>query len=150
MSENRFMLYASVHILFVKENKILLLLRKNITSDGQYGLVAGHLESGETITSAFLREAKEEVGVNIDPKDIKISTVCHSININNGREFIQFYAICNKWNGEFVNNEPEKCGGLSFFPVDNLPDNTVPYIKDAIAKVLSGVNYYEYGWGEKE
>lgn len=139
-----------MQILFIKENQVLLLLRKNITSDGLFGLVAGHLDEGETITEAFIREAREEVGIDLKPEDIKISTVCHSYSRRYGKEFIQFYAICYKWSGEFRNMEPEKCGELKFFPIDNLPDNTIPYIKDAIGKVLSGVNYCEYGWEETE
>lgn len=148
MIEDRFKLFASVHFLFVKDDKVLLLLRKNITSDGMYGLVAGHLEEGETITQAFVREAKEEVGVEVKAENVKISTVCHSCNRQNNREFIQFYAICDQWEGDFVNNEPEKCGGVEFFSVSELPENTVPYIRDAISKVFNGISYYEFGWDE--
>ncbi|MBT3816833.1 MAG: NUDIX domain-containing protein [Candidatus Magasanikbacteria bacterium] len=150
MKKERFTAKISVHILFMKENSILLSLRKNITLDGLYGLVAGHLNGGETVTHAIMREAKEEVGVIVDPKDIKIANVCHNFNPKNNTEFVQFYTICKKWDGEITNAEPEKCGGLQFFPVDNLPDNIVPYIKDAIEKTLAGVTFYEYGWGEKE
>jgi len=146
MDQDRFKLRASVHILFKKGEQILLLLRKNITSDGLYSLVAGHLDEGETVTDAFIREAREEVGVDVKPKDLQITTVCHSYNQERDREFIQFYAICEKWQGEFENMEPDKCGDLKFFSTDQLPENIVPYIKDAIPKVLSGVNYYEYGW----
>ena len=37
---------VSIHILFIKNNQILLLLRKNISSDGLYSVVAGHLDGG--------------------------------------------------------------------------------------------------------
>jgi 8-oxo-dGTP diphosphatase len=150
MNQNRFKTRASVHVLFLKEDSILLLLRKNITSDGLYSLVAGHLDGGETVTEATIREAKEEAGVDIDPKDIEIRTVCHSYSQHNDREFIQFYAVCKKWQGEIKNNEPDKCGDLKFFPIDSLPENIVPYIKDGIDKTLAGINFYEYGWTEKE
>jgi ADP-ribose pyrophosphatase YjhB (NUDIX family) len=146
MSEDRFKVYASVHIIFQKDNKILLSRRKNITSDGLWSLVAGHLDGGETVKQACIREAQEEVGVNINPKDIAITTVCHSYSKHNKREFIQFYTICKKWSGELTNNEPDKCSELNFFPVDRLPDSIVPYIKDGIKKTFQGVNFYEWGW----
>lgn len=142
----RFSMMVSVHIVFLKDSQILLLLRKNISSDGLYGLVAGHVDEGETVTNAIIREAKEEVNVAIDSSDIEITTVCHSYNSKNNKEFIQFYAICKKWHGEIKNNEPDKCGGVKFFPIDALPDNMVPYVKDGIAKVMAGIHYYEYGW----
>lgn len=149
MNQERFALHASVLIIFKQDDKILLLLRKNITSDGLYGLVAGHLDDGETITQAFIREAKEEVGVNIDPKNLKISGVSHSYSRHNNRQFIQFYAICDQWDGELKNMEPEKCGDIEFFKLDNLPKNIVPYIKNAIEKILQdGEFYFEYGWEE--
>ena len=44
--------------------------------------------------------------------------------------------------------EPEKCGGVEFFKLDNLPENIVPYIKNAIEKVINGEFYFEYGWDE--
>ena len=146
MEKERFAMLVSVHILFIKDNQILLSLRKNISSDGLYGVVAGHLDGGETVTNAIVREAKEEADVIIDPSDIEITTVCHSFNPKNNREFIQFYIICRKWQGEIKNNELEKCGGLKFFSINALPENMVPYVRDGISKTLQGVRYYEYGW----
>jgi len=148
MSATRFTLPTAVHILFFKEEKLLLSLRKNISFDGLYGLVAGHLDGEETVANAVIREAKEEVGVEIEPKDIYVSTICHSRA--NNKEFIQFYVVCKKWHGEITNKEPEKCDGLKYFQVGSLPKNIVPYVKDAIEKVRNGISFYEYGWnGEK-
>jgi len=150
MNNIRFTLRASVHILFLKNDKILLSLRKNISSHGLYGLVAGHLDGKETVTQAIIREAKEEAGIKLSLKDIEITTVCHSYSSHNNKEFIQFYAVCKKWQGKIVNNEPEKCGELKFFSINSLPENMVPYIKDAIGKVLSGTKFYESGWPNKK
>lgn len=146
MEKERFSMLVSVHILFLKDKQILLSLRKNISSDGLYGLVAGHLDGRETVTNAIIREAQEEAGVKIDSANIEMATVCHSYNPKNNKEFIQFYVICKKWQGEIKNNEPEKCGELKFFPLNGLPDNMVPYVKDGITKTINGVRYYEYGW----
>ena len=150
MIEERFSMLVTVHILFLKNDQLLLSLRKNISSDRLYGLVAGHVDEGETITNAIIREAKEEADVTISPQDIEFTTVCHSYTQNNGRQIIQFYILCKKWSGEIKNNEPDKCGDLSFFQLSKLPDNMVPYIKDGIAKTLNGVRYYEYGWHESK
>jgi len=146
MKTEHFSALVSVHILLFKNDQILLSLRKNISSDGLYGLVAGHLDGGETVTSAIIREAKEEVNIKITPNDIDIVTVCHSYNPKNNKEFIQFYAICKRWQGEIKNNEPEKCGELKFFSLNALPKNMVPYVRDGIIKTMNGIRYYEYGW----
>ena len=146
MKTEHFSALVSVHILLFKNDQILLSLRKNISSDGLYGLVAGHLDGGETVTSAIIREAKEEVNIKITPNDIDIATVCHSYNPKNNKEFIQFYAICKRWQGEIKNNEPEKCGELKFFSLNALPKNMAPYVRDGIIKTMNGIRYYEYGW----
>ena len=149
MTEERFQVRASIHILFVKDDKVLMLLRKNISHDGQYSLVAGHLDDGESMLEAFLREAEEEVGVKLSATDLDICTVCHSYNDRINKAYIQFYALCNNWPGELTNQEPDKCGEIRFFPIDALPKNTVPYIRDAIPKVLNRIPFYEYGWDNR-
>ncbi|MFH0874198.1 MAG: NUDIX domain-containing protein [Candidatus Komeilibacteria bacterium] len=146
MTADHFQAPISVHILFLKDKEILLLLRKGISSDGFYGLVAGHLDGMETVTQAMIREANEETGVKILPEDLEISTVCHSYVNRTKSELIQFYAICRKWSGEIKNNEPDKCSEVKFFSLESLPSNTIPFTRDAITKVLSGVKFYEYGW----
>lgn len=146
MENFRFTLRASVHILFLKDGKILLSLRKNVSSSGLWGLVAGHLDGKETVTQAMIREVKEEIGVKVNPKDLEIATVCHSYSSHNDQEFIQFYAICKKWPGAIINGEPDKCGELKFFPINSLPENMVPYIRNAILEILNGTKFYEYGW----
>ncbi len=150
MKEERFKALVAIHILFMKENEVLMLRRKNISLDGLYSLVAGHLDGGERAIDAAIREAKEEVGVDIGPDDIDMSTVCHCYSRLNDKEFVQFFAICRTWKGEIINNEPDKCADLKFFPIDQLPKNTVPYIRSGIEKTTQGVKYYEYGWVEGE
>ncbi len=150
MQEERFKLRASVHILFLKEDQLLLSLRKNISSDGLYGVVAGHLDGGESVTQTIIREAREEADVEIGLGDFEIATVCHSLISQSKIEYIQFYVICRSWQGEIKNKELGKCGELKFFPINSLPENMVPYVRDGIEKTLAGVKYYEYGWNGEQ
>ncbi len=69
---------VTVHLLFFRENQILLLRRFNTGfEDGNYSVPAGHLDGGETVRMASKREALEEVGVHIDEQDIDFATVMH-------------------------------------------------------------------------
>ena len=64
MAKERHKLIPSVYLVLIKNNKILLLRRFNTGfMDGYYSLPAGHVESNETLTSAMVREAKEEIGM---------------------------------------------------------------------------------------
>lgn len=48
--------------------------------------VAGHIDAGESFIDAALRETQEEIGLNIDKKDlIKIGVKLHKSTYDNGR-----------------------------------------------------------------
>lgn len=140
----RFKLIASVYMLFIRDGQILLLRRANTGfEDGNYGLVSGHLDPHESLTQAAIREAKEESGVDIDPADIEMKTTMHRRGAD---ERIDFFFEVKKWQGEIVNTEPEKCDDLRWFALDDLPRNTIPYIRQAIECYQKGIIYSEFGW----
>lgn len=142
--KEKFKLIASVYLLFVKDEKVLLLRRCNTGyEDGNYGLVAGHLNAHESLTQAAIREAKEESGVDIDPRDLEVKTTMHR---RQDDERVDFFFEVKKWTGEPINTEPDKCDDLSWFPLDNLPQNTIPYIRQAIECYKEKIVYSEFGW----
>jgi len=56
------------------------------------------------------------------------------------------FFLAEKWKGEPQNMEAHKCDDLRWFDLDKLPENTIPYIKQAINCFLKGIFYSEYGW----
>ena len=42
--------------------------------------------------------------------------------------------------------EPDKCDDLSWFSLDQLPDNMIPYVKHAIECFRERIIYSEFGW----
>lgn len=42
--------------------------------------------------------------------------------------------------------EPNKCGGLKYFNINNLPEKLIDYIKVGIENSLNGKFYCEYGF----
>jgi len=133
---------VTVQLFFFRENRILLLRRFNTGfRDGEYTVPAGHIDGGETILEAAVREAKEEAGVHIAIEDLTYSTVMHRIE---DEERVDFFFQAHAWTGEPFNAEPEKCDDLRWFDLNQLPENTVPYVKQALRNHLAGIPFAEY------
>jgi hypothetical protein len=61
-------------------------------------------------------------------------------------ERVDFFFEVNKWEGEPFNAEPDKCDDLLWVEMNQLPENTVPYVRQALANHSKGVRFDEYGW----
>jgi ADP-ribose pyrophosphatase YjhB (NUDIX family) len=134
----------TAHIFFLRDAEILLLRRFNTGyEDGNYSVVAGHVDAGESVTQAAVREIGEEAGVVVDLKDLQI---VHIMNRKSNDERVDFFMTVRQWSGEIVNKEPDKCDDLSWHPITNLPGNTIPYVRHAIECFQNGILYSEFGW----
>jgi 8-oxo-dGTP diphosphatase len=135
---------TSVYLILVKDGKVLLLRRFNTGyEDGNYGLVAGHADGNERATDAMCREALEEAGLVIKPKDLKF---VHFMHRRQDDERADVFFTTDKWEGVPKNMEPGKCDDLSWFALDNLPPNTIAYIKEVVENFQKDIYYSEFGW----
>lgn len=142
----RFKMIASGYGMFIRDDKILLLRRCNTGyMDGYYGLPAGHIEDNEPVTQGTLRELLEETGVELSPTDIQLAHVMHRKS-NDIR--MDFFFNVTHWEVEPVNTEPDKCDDMQWFPLDALPENTIPYITSAIENSQKSIFFSEFGWTE--
>ena len=145
MEKQRFKALVAVHLLIHKEEKILLQLREGTGwADGQYSVIAGHLDGNESVKVGMAREAFEEIGIEIHPKDLQTTCVMH--RKTEDREVIDFFFTTKKWKNEITNKEPHKCKELVFYPVLQLPTNIVGYVKHAIEAIENHKRFVEYGW----
>ncbi len=128
----------------VRRGKILLTRRKNTSyMDGMYSLPAGHEETDESLLTCLVREAKEEVGIIIDPKTPALVHVMHR---NEEDVRMDLFYLVSVWNGMPKICEPDKCDSMGWYAYSKLPQNTVPYIRAAIEAWQKGILYEEWGW----
>ena len=133
-------------LILLKESNVLLLRRYNTGyEDGNYSVIAGHVEAGETFTECIIRESKEEAGIILKPEDVKVVQVIHR-KAQKGElcDRVGVFFIAKNWNGKIINKEPDKCDDLSWFDLNAMPKNVVPCVKrviDCVKKKSFIVNY---------
>jgi predicted HD superfamily hydrolase involved in NAD metabolism len=144
MPTERFRAIVAVHLFLLRGDAILLLRRCDTGyEDGNYSVIAGHLDGGEEVVTAAVREAHEEAGIRIAPEDVTVVGVMHR---RSDTERIDFFVSATRWAGAIVNREPGKCDELAWFPLDALPINVIPYVRHAIANARAGRWFDSFGW----
>jgi len=133
-----------VDLMLTRENKktgreeFLLSLRKNTGSnDGEYELPGGHVEYGEDLIEAMIREAREELDIELKNEDLKIIHILH--HYTEGR--LNFVFKADKYSGNIKINEPGKCEKLEWFSYENIPKNVTNKVKNTLKEIKSNIFY---------
>lgn len=135
------------YLLLQRGNRILLSLRQNTGyHDGDFSLIAGHVEAGETFSEAIRREAKEEAGIILLPQFLRVVHVMHRHSQWDGSERVDVFFATKKWNGHLANLEPDKCRALQWFATNQLPPNLVDCVRHTLTAISHGITYSEFGW----
>lgn len=143
--KERFKVIPSVYLFLLRDNSIFLMRRfQTGYFDGYYNLPAGHLEQGEMPADGAIREAYEEAGIKARPEDVRFAHFLYRMSgIPSPHERADFFFATEKWEGTPRNMEPDKCDDVQWFPLDALPDNTVPEVRRAIENFQKGILYSE-------
>lgn len=137
MHKERFKIIPAVYVLLEKDGKVLFMRRYNTGyRDGQYTLPSGHLDGGETLLDAAIRETKEELDIDLSAEDMEL---VHVINRPKSadHERVDFFFKAEKWSGEPRIAEPNKCDNLLWLDLSNL--NKEPLV-EFVEQVLELVN----------
>lgn len=140
----RFKVTGDAHLLLFDGDKVLFGRRQNTGfEDGSYHVPSGHLDAGESMIAALIREAKEEIGVTIAPEAVEFAHVMHN---SSGGGRVAFFFTVHQWEGTPENREPHKCAELRWFPLGALPDRMIAYCRTALDHVTNGLAFSIYGW----
>src|SRR5690349_18850084 len=111
--------------------QLLLQLREGTGyMDGHWAAAAaGHVEAGESVFDAAVREAREELGIVIDPAHlVPLCTMHRTVEPHDPvDERVDFFFECRRWIGTPGIREADKSSDLRWFPLDALPEPVVPH-----------------------
>lgn len=135
----------SVNLLLTRENngkkEIMLHLRQNTGfMDNMYDFTCGgHVEKNESYAKAIIREAHEELGITIKEKDLIFLIVYHHFQ----DDYVQVIFTAKNYEGVPTIQEPDLCKELTWLDSNNIPENTIGYIKNILKDIELGIKYDE-------
>lgn len=143
----RFQLVPAAYVLLLRgrgeEAEVLLQLRGETGyRDGHWAAAAaGHVEQGESLFEAAVREAAEEIGVSVRESDL--SPLCAMQRTEPGNadpveQRVDFFLTARRWTGEPRILEPVKCRELRWCQVASPPRPMVPHEGRVLAALASG------------
>ncbi len=141
--KERYQSKVAVFLILTREEngKTEILLQERYNTgymDGKYDAAcSGHLEKGESVSMALVREAKEEIGIDINEKDLRFVELIHSYK----EDYINVFFTTKKYSGTPKIMEPEKCDDLRWFDIENLPENIFQRIKNVLININKGILY---------
>lgn len=146
MTKTRHRTIIDVHLILTQAGRVLLAQRQGTGyADGQWHMPSGHLEDGEAARDGLAREVKEEIGIVVQPADMRLVHTLHRGHPTEEPRLGLFFTA-SLWQGEVTNCEPHKCGALEWFPLDDLPADMVPYPRAGLEGALEHQPYAEIGW----
>ena len=108
---DRFRVVPAAYVVLRRGDEVLMMLRANTGyMDGYWAVPAGHVERGESVVAAAVREVREEIGVELGPGTLvpvkaMIRTGGNGDPID---ERVDFFFLTTRWSGEPRLMEPDK------------------------------------------
>ena len=133
-----------VNLIIKQDDNILLFYRTDgFFKGGWWVLPAGHIEQGETATECAIREAKEELDIDVEQKDVEFAHIVS--NVASKTESFDFFFIIKNYSGKVKNCENQRCAKMKFVSPEELKElkNIVTTTGLALNCINNDVKYSE-------
>lgn len=117
-----------------QDNKFLFLKRTD-GFKGWYLLPGGHVDEGERVIEAAIRELNEELGIIVQANDLQF------VMVKPDEKYINFFFRVLKWQGTPKNMEPEKHADMAW--LDLAHPKIYPDVITELTTIMSGQYYLE-------
>ena len=134
--------------LIVRRGDEILLLKRTGTGlfDGEWAFVGGKVDAGESPREAIIREAREEIGLTLDPNFKMVQSIINPSIETPGttwQDLTFIFDVTLKDDQIPINMEPGKHGEMTFFKRDNLPSPLLFLVTTTLESIAQGKTYGE-------
>lgn len=132
-------------LIFNPQGEVLLGKRKNAHGEGTWAPPGGKLHFGETLEEGILREADEEVGIDLSSNRLTLLTVTNDFFPDENKHFVSicFKTVLSKFTDPNL-LEPEKCSEWGWFSLQNLPKPLFSPVRDILENFDDYSGYVSY------
>lgn len=142
MHSTRFSVVPAAYVYLRRDDQVLLQRRQNTGyMDGMWVAgAAGHIELGETAADTAVREAGEELGVQLRSAALRPVTIMQRTDrtANPREQRADWFFTVTAWSGEPAAMEKNKCAEISWFSLANLPDSIPEYERVVLDGLATG------------
>lgn len=122
-------------VFILEQNGRFLFLKRTDGFKGWYLLPGGHVDEGERVVEAALRELYEELGIIVQPQDVQF------VMVKPDTQYVNFFFRVLKWTGDLQNMEPQKHADMAWLELTH--PEIYPDVVVEIKTILSGGCYLE-------
>ena len=134
-------IFIIVHTEEAGERRVLLQRRMNTGyRDGWYDAPSGHYDAKDEVPPiAAVRELQEETGLIAKSDDLELFHMVTNEHETPGKPYwyLFFRVPLARCIGTYAIQEPGLCDDMRFFPLNQLPENIVPLVRQAIENLSS-------------
>lgn len=120
-------------VFVLEQNGKFLFLKRTDDFKGFYLLPGGHVDEGERVIDAAVRELKEELGIIVQQQDLQF------VMVKPDKKYINFFFRVLRWQEVPKNMEPEKHADMAWLDL-NHPE-IYPEVVTELKTILND-NYY--------
>jgi 8-oxo-dGTP pyrophosphatase MutT (NUDIX family) len=131
---------TAVYVALEQEKGEVFFLRRANTgwADGMLTVPAGHVDKGDTVLQAAIKEVREEAGVAVKEEDLEFVHVAYMRD-----EYVIFCFRAKTWEGTPHIGEPHLSSEAIWIPKNNLPQDVVPQLRNLFVHIQQNVFFSE-------
>lgn len=116
--------------------------RKSALGTNYWGSGGGHLELGESLQEAALRELSEEAGLEVRVENVRFLCI-YNFTAMNPKHYVDVGFIADWVSGEPTNNSPRETTDWKWFDLEDLPSPLFPPLSKYLEALKTGQCFFD-------